>query len=137
MVGAWQSARQTCAACGEPLKRCLRVIGMPASDSPMWMCEVCWHPKDELERAEYRRLYGIPPVPAFQCCLCGRPAPIEALVAAYLLQDHVRDEAGRGSKLSALSTYGPRFLRTIPPRGARDGAGLISLPSAVQCERRA
>lgn len=38
--------------------------------------------------------------------------------------------------VSALSTYGPLFLRTIPPLAARDGAGLIISPWAVQFERR-
>jgi len=38
--------------------------------------------------------------------------------------------------VSALSTYGPRLLRSIPPF-ARDGAGLITWPCAVQPERQA
>lgn len=43
----------------------------------------------------------------------------------------------RAIGLSALSTYGPRFLRSIPPRGARDVAGLITSPFAVQFAGRA
>ncbi len=103
MMSAQQLREAICGACGKPLNRCLRIVGMPLPGDELWMCEGCWHPKDEHERAQYRELYPILPMRELACCICSRPAPIEEVVTAYFLQQQAENKARRDSKSASLS----------------------------------
>ena len=81
---------RNCSSCGELFSRCLRVIGAPLRGYPLWTCEECWHPKGDVEEAEYRRRFAIPTPPHIMCSLCGKLAPVEGILAALLLDDRVK-----------------------------------------------
>lgn len=75
-------------------------------------------------------------LPRGRCSRANSPLDTNVLVSAFLNPIGAPAQV-RLRRLSALSTYGPRFLRSIPPRGARDVAGLITSPFAVQFAGRA